>query len=95
MAVLMIDVDHFKAINDTWGHDAGDQVLVAIAEALSAHVRGHDLLARIGGEEFMVLISPSDEQTAKEIAERLRLSVQSRPIALRSGDQLACAVSIG
>jgi diguanylate cyclase (GGDEF)-like protein len=95
MAVLIIDVDHFKAINDTWGHDAGDQVLVAIAAALATHVRGQDLLARIGGEEFMVLIDPGDESTAKDIAERLRLSVESRSITLPSGDTLTCAVSIG
>jgi diguanylate cyclase (GGDEF)-like protein len=95
MAVLIIDVDHFKAINDTWGHDAGDQVLVAIAGALATHVRGQDLLARIGGEEFMVLIDPGDESTAKDIAERLRLSVESRSITLPSGDTLTCAVSIG
>jgi len=95
MAVLIIDVDHFKVINDTWGHDVGDQVLVAIAEALAAHVRSQDLLARVGGEEFMVLISPGDEPTVKEIAERLRLAVEGRSITLQSGDKLTCEVSIG
>jgi diguanylate cyclase (GGDEF)-like protein len=95
MAVLIIDVDHFKVINDTWGHDVGDQVLVAIAEALTTHVREQDLLARVGGEEFMMLVSPGDELTAKDIAERLRLAVESRSITLQSGDRVTCAVSIG
>lgn len=95
MAVLTIDVDHFKAINDTWGHDVGDQALVAIANALSAHVRNHDLLARVGGEEFMMLISPADELAVKDIAERLRRAVQEHPITLQSGEKLVCAISIG
>jgi diguanylate cyclase (GGDEF)-like protein len=95
MAVLIIDVDHFKAINDTWGHDAGDQVLVAIADVLASHVRSQDLLARVGGEEFMVLIRSGDEPTTRDIAERLRVAVANRSITLQSGEKLSCAVSIG
>ncbi|AIF47581.1 GGDEF domain-containing protein [Dyella japonica] len=95
MAVLMIDVDHFKAINDRWGHDGGDQVLIAIAATLDRHVRSDDLLARVGGEEFMVLIPHGDGPAVREIAERLRVAVESRPIAMPSGERLTCTVSIG
>ncbi|ULU24627.1 diguanylate cyclase [Dyella terrae] len=95
MAVLMIDVDHFKAINDRWGHDGGDQVLVAIAQTLQRYVRDEDLLARVGGEEFMVLIRHGDEATVGEIAERLRRAIESHPIALPSGEALNCTASIG
>jgi diguanylate cyclase (GGDEF)-like protein len=95
MAVLMIDVDHFKAINDRWGHDGGDQVLVAIADTLQRHVRDEDLLARVGGEEFMVLIRHGDAEAFRDIAERLRGAVESQPVPLPSGDTLNCTVSIG
>lgn len=95
MAVLIIDVDHFKVVNDTWGHDSGDQVLIAVVRALSTHVRSQDLLARVGGEEFMLLIGQANEPMASDIAERLRHSVQSQEIALRTGGVLACTVSIG
>jgi diguanylate cyclase (GGDEF)-like protein len=95
MAVLMIDVDHFKAVNDRWGHDVGDQVLVAVAKTLERHVRNEDLLARVGGEEFMVLIPQGDESTAREIAERLRLAVEDQVISLQSGDHWRGTVSIG
>lgn len=95
MAVLMIDVDHFKAINDRWGHDGGDQVLVAIAAVLARQVRGQDLLARVGGEEFMVLIQHHDEAAVRAMAERLRVAVESQPIDMPSGERLPCTVSIG
>lgn len=95
MAVLMIDVDRFKAINDRWGHDGGDQVLVAIAQTLQRHVRDKDLLARVGGEEFMVLIRHGDETAVSDIAERLRIAVESHPITMPSGEALNCTASIG
>ena len=95
MAVLMIDADHFKAINDRWGHDVGDQVLVAIADTLKRHVRAEDLLARVGGEEFMVLVRRGDAALAEEIAERLRAALENAVIALPSGETLHCTASIG
>ncbi|MFK2915777.1 GGDEF domain-containing protein [Dyella koreensis] len=95
MAVLMIDADHFKAINDRWGHDVGDQVLVAIAGTLGRHLRSEDLLARIGGEEFMVLIKHGEASTVSALAERLRLAVEDQAVALPSGETLSCTVSIG
>lgn len=95
MAVLMIDTDHFKTINDRWGHDVGDEVLVAIADALKRHVREEDLLARVGGEEFMVLVRRGDAAMAGEIAERLRVAVENQAITLPSGETLHCTASIG
>ena len=95
VAVLMIDVDRFKSINDQWGHDGGDQVLVAVAEALRRNIREKDLLARIGGEEFMVLLHQAEESAAREAAERLRGAVEDETITLSPDQYLRCTVSIG
>lgn len=95
IAVLMIDVDHFKSINDRLGHTVGDQVLVAIADTLARHIRSPDLLARVGGEEFMVLVPHGDEAVVRDIAERLRRMVERQEIVAPSGAPVACTVSIG
>ncbi len=95
IAVLMIDVDNFKAINDRMGHATGDQVLIAIADTLARHIRSPDFLARVGGEEFMVLIPHGDESVVRDIAERLRRVVERQEIAPASSAALACTVSIG
>ncbi|MDF3983601.1 diguanylate cyclase [Luteibacter sp. PPL201] len=95
LAVLMIDVDHFKAINDRWGHDGGDHILVSLAGTLQANVRAGDLLARVGGEEFMVLIHDASPQAVTDAAERLRAAVERDPVALPSGERWPCTVSIG
>ena len=75
--LLMLDIDHFKKINDTWGHAAGDQVLIKMTEALQAALREQDVLARFGGEEFSILLPETDRQGAIILAERLRDSVAS------------------
>ncbi|KAB7781132.1 GGDEF domain-containing protein [Xanthomonas sp. LMG 12460] len=95
IAVLMIDVDHFKAINDRFGHAVGDQVLVAIAQTLTQHIRMPDLLARIGGEEFMVLIPQGDEASVRDLAERLRRRIEQQQIDAAPEAPLVCTVSIG
>lgn len=95
MAVLMIDVDRFKSINDRWGHDGGDRVLVAVADTLRRNIRDKDILARVGGEEFMVLLHHAEEPAAKEAAERLRQAVERETIALSPGQDWHCTVSIG
>jgi len=71
-AVLLIDLDHFKLINDTHGHLAGDDALRAVATALTSELRGHDLIARYGGEEFAVFLPTADPQAAITVAERVR-----------------------
>ncbi|OAX57919.1 signal transduction protein [Xanthomonas translucens pv. poae] len=95
IAVLMIDVDNFKSINDRLGHATGDQVLIAIADTLAGHIRSPDFLARVGGEEFMVLIPHGDESVVRDIAERLRRVVERQEIAPAASAALFCTVSIG
>ncbi len=72
IACLMIDVDNFKAVNDTWGHAAGDDIIVFVAELLRACTREEDVCARYGGDEFVVLLADSDKQQACNVADRLR-----------------------
>jgi diguanylate cyclase (GGDEF)-like protein len=93
-ALLMIDIDHFKRINDTHGHGAGDDVLRVVARTMSADVRLIDRVFRIGGEEFAVLLSGGEAEAAQAMAERLRhaLAAQSVPV---KGGQIIMTVSIG
>ncbi|WP_328292332.1 diguanylate cyclase [Kineococcus sp. NBC_00420] len=100
VAVLMVDVDHFKSVNDTFGHAAGDEVLTAVARRLQHEARESDVLGRYGGEEFaLVVTSPAPEEgsgplEAREVAERLRLAVRRSPVLVR-GEQLQVTVSVG
>jgi diguanylate cyclase (GGDEF)-like protein len=80
IAVLMIDVDHFKRINDTYGHPVGDEVLKAVATRCQGAMREHDLLARFGGEEFVVLLATSDNDEVGLVAERVREAIARAPI---------------
>lgn len=95
LAVVMLDVDHFKAINDRWGHAVGDEVLIGIAQVLSQSMRERDLLARIGGEEFMVLLNHDDAAIIGSIAQRLREAVAAWSCGLPSGETVTCTVSVG
>lgn len=93
--LLMFDVDHFKKINDSYGHDVGDQVLQLIAETTRKEMRHKDVLARFGGEEFIVLLSETQIQDAMLIAERIRLSIQKQMLLDHSHHQIHFTVSIG
>ncbi len=95
MALLLLDVDNFKRYNDHYGHAAGDQVLVKVAQALSKQVRGSDLLCRYGGEEFAVVLVGADLPAAMETAERLRSTVYSLGIEHSQVDNDCLSVSIG
>jgi len=96
LAWLVVDIDHFKRINDTHGHGAGDQVLRAVAGVLMQHVRAGDFVARTGGEEFLVGCSDADRRTLATLAERLRGEVQALQVPARgAGEPLRCTVSIG
>ena len=75
--LLMIDIDHFKLVNDTHGHEAGDQVINRLGRALQEGTRGIDLAARIGGEEFAVILTETDLNGGVEVAERLRLAIKA------------------
>ncbi len=94
IAVVMVDVDHFKRVNDGWGHAVGDQVLHEIAVRLRACVRSGDLVGRWGGEEFLVLLQVADHDEALGIAERMRLAVCDHPVTSSGGD-LEVSVSQG
>jgi len=94
IAVLLIDVDRFKSINDRLGHAIGDAVLREIAERLLGHVRSSDMVVRVGGEEFAVLMPGADRSTAATVAERLRAVVEERPFAL-GPEPLRVTISVG
>lgn len=94
LAVSMLDIDHFKNINDTYGHVAGDEVLRQLATELRNHIRHPDVIGRYGGEEFLVVLPHSTIRAAAEQAERLRKHVQS--LVIRSGDdEITVTVSMG
>lgn len=95
LAVMVIDLDRFKTVNDRWGHAAGDAVLAEVARRLSDNLRSDDLLARIGGEEFLVALLTTGLPQARATAERLCEAVQEQPIALPCGGSLSVTVSIG
>jgi len=80
VSVVMLDIDHFKRVNDDHGHDAGDEALRLIAEALRSELRGVDTCARYGGEEFAIILPQADTEGALAVAERLRARVESLPI---------------
>jgi diguanylate cyclase (GGDEF)-like protein len=81
VSIVMLDLDHFKVINDAHGHLHGDQVLLAVAEALRRSVRGHDAVARMGGEEFAILLPDAGADAAYDAAERARSAVAQVPVA--------------
>lgn len=96
LALLMVDVDHFKRVNDTWGHLAGDATLKSIARLLADSVRRVDLVARFGGEEFVVLLTDIERADVRIVAEKLRRRIEATPIvALASEAPLRITVSIG
>ena len=92
-AVLFLDVDNFKGVNDTHGHAAGDAVLVEIARRLGRAIRPTDVAARVGGDEFVIIAADLDDQEAQEIAQRI-LAVCSAPLSI-GGPSIAVSVSVG
>ncbi|MBI3368094.1 MAG: GGDEF domain-containing protein [Burkholderiales bacterium] len=94
-ALLMVDIDHFKRINDDHGHGAGDQVLVEVARRVAATVRAEDVVARWGGEEFLILAPRSAPDDIEALARRLLQAVAGQPVRLASGWPLQVTVSIG
>jgi len=95
-AIMMIDIDHFKAVNDTYGHAVGDSVLRTLADRLRDNLRGIDLIARIGGEEFLVALPQCSRDMAEVAADRLRQSVNGRPFqVVPDSPALDITVSIG
>ncbi len=96
LALLIIDIDHFKRINDTYGHLVGDEVLIGCATILSRHIREEDCLARFGGEEFVILAPNMNENNALQLAERIRLAVEKTPMTPSGLDKpVYITISIG
>ncbi len=93
-SLLMIDADHFKSINDNYGHQTGDQALVMLAETIQASLRASDMLGRLGGEEFVAILPETDLDEAVLVAERIRRQVESTVLSTEHG-QLNLTVSIG
>jgi diguanylate cyclase (GGDEF)-like protein/PAS domain S-box-containing protein len=91
---ILVDIDHFKRVNDTYGHEAGDEVLKAVAEALRATARGADIVARLGGEEFVLVLPDTSPDMAARIAERLRLAVEALSTAV-AGQVIRVTASFG
>ncbi|MCE1235765.1 MAG: PleD family two-component system response regulator [Hyphomicrobiales bacterium] len=95
LAVLIADMDHFKSVNDGYGHDAGDAVLRELAERIRGSIRGADLACRYGGEEFVVIMPDTDLDAAGVVAERIRARVAADPFTLPDGRPLPRTISIG
>ena len=79
LAVVMVDIDRFKIVNDTYGHPIGDLVLSELADRMKANLRSIDILGRYGGEEFVILLPETNSEDAMDVAERLRLVVEEKP----------------
>lgn len=96
MSVLIMDMDHFKSVNDTYGHDVGDEILKQLAQMIVGSTRSADLAARYGGEEFVVLMPETDFTSAYEVADRMRRKIESTPfIVSHAVGQINKTVSIG
>ncbi|HLY14435.1 MAG TPA: diguanylate cyclase [Candidatus Limnocylindrales bacterium] len=95
LTIAFIDIDHFKAINDSHGHDAGDIVLRGVAAVFRDHLRAADLVGRYGGEEFMLVLPETAADEATEVTEKLRLLVQKERFAIGDGVDVGATVSIG
>ncbi|MDZ5648139.1 GGDEF domain-containing protein [Nitrospirillum sp. BR 11828] len=93
LGVLMIDIDHFKAINDRWGHSGGDMVIRRVAETIAGVIRATDVVGRVGGEEFAVVLPEADGITVGTVAERIRRAVEQ--LVIVPGTAIQCTISVG
>lgn len=95
LSILLIDIDHFKQVNDTYGHEAGDAVLRQLGQLLKENSRKEDIVSRNGGEEFSVLLHRCPLDLVQDIAERVRKAVESHPFELPDGRLIHMTISIG
>jgi diguanylate cyclase (GGDEF)-like protein len=95
LSVAFVDIDHFKAVNDTHGHGVGDVVLRGVAQTLAANLRTTDMIGRYGGEEFMLILTETDVEEGAVLSEKLRTLVQRQRFAVEGGQHIAVTISIG
>jgi len=96
LSVMITDIDRFKSVNDTYGHDGGDDILREFARRLRKNVRGIDLACRFGGEEFVVVMPDTEAHIAEKVAERVRAEIAQTPFQIgKDGQTLAVTVSVG
>lgn len=94
LSLIVLDIDHFKKFNDTWGHELGNHALMLVANLISLTIRKLDYACRFGGEEFVVLLPNTDLRQAKNVAERLREAIQNTPL-VHNGRSLSVTASLG
>lgn len=94
-SICLMDIDHFKAVNDTFGHQVGDKVLVHVSEYISEHIRPYDKIYRYGGEEFLISMPNTDLETARTITERLREGISSEVAAYHDNEVIRVNASFG
>jgi diguanylate cyclase (GGDEF)-like protein len=95
LSLLMVDIDHFKRINDTYGHEVGDQAIIQTATLLTANLRAVDMVARFGGEEFVLLMPETPVAVAMHAAERLREQASKLRVKAEDGSDVELTISIG
>ena len=95
LTVIFMDIDNFKNINDTYGHNCGDNILVSVSQAISSAVRSSDIVGRFGGDEFVIILKNTSEETGFELAERIRTTVAKKPHNAGEGKHIFVTVSIG
>lgn len=95
LSVMLLDIDRFKSINDTYGHDTGDLALKVLADILKNSIRESDIACRFGGEEFIILLPETTAEDAEKLADRIRSKVENSSVPLSDGKELRYTVSIG
>jgi len=95
LSVILLDIDHFKMVNDTYGHDVGDQVLIATSKAISRVLRTSDTCTRMGGEEFLIICPGTPLEGAQNLAERVRAAVEAHQVQVPSFTQRVVTASLG
>jgi diguanylate cyclase (GGDEF)-like protein len=95
LSVAFVDIDHFKAVNDSYGHASGDVVLRGVAQTIAAHLRASDMIGRYGGEEFMLILTETDVEEGAVLTEKLRTLVQRQRYPIEDNPELSVTISIG
>ena len=94
LSLLLVDIDHFKKVNDTWGHATGDAVIKLVANTLAQSVKGQDCVARYGGEEFAILLPATSIDAAMRVGENIRTALSRRMYVPRDDEEMLCAVTV-